>query len=406
MKFREKFIKIYDYGDAWKLRCLFFKREIFKNNMSIHISELGDNFIKNNNRVINNTHYVPTDYKTLISVQGFGWTGSSALIDLMREFDKCCVCGFAEIYSGIHNDNLVKKIINFEIDYYRELKLWNLQDCFDSDDELVNNWNLKRLIKKSKEFSNYKDFFGLDFLKYFNEFLLSIANFNVGFQSISLPLPLMFNGFGENNIAKDDNQNERYGILYSLKQMSKQEFLNKSKKFNQLILKHLNSKEILVLDQFLGCENGYDLDLHSKYLGEDIKQICVYRDPRDQFYTLLHLSGLDYEDDNILQSRRIDRICRSVGDFKDFLLNVANIERYKEYHPNRLMIRFEDLINDYENSITTICDFLGIDKSHHINKGKYFIPEVSRKNIGIYKNYHDQRVMDKIKEELGEYCYE
>lgn len=405
MKFRERFIKIYDYGDIYKLRCLFFKRDVPKDKMNVHISHIGDNFLHHNVKISNKNQIGSEKYKILVSAQGFGWSGSGALIDLLREFNICSVNGAVECYSGGFNDDTLKQTANVEINYYRELKLWELENCFYGGDELLNNWSIKRLIKVSKNFLSYKDLFDLDFISYFNRFIMSISDLNINFNSINLPLPLMQNGYKENNILKEDEKLKWGDVFYRLKRISKEEFLTRSIDFNNLILKHLNSKEILVLDQFLGCENGYDLDLHSKYLGEDIKQICVYRDPRDQFYTLLHFSGLDYIDDYFLQSRKIDKVCRSVEDFKDFLLNVANIEKYKEYHPNRLMIRFEDLINDYENSITKVCDFLGIDKSHHINKGKYFIPEVSRKNIGIYKNYHDQRVMDKIKEELEEYCY-
>ena len=48
---------------------------------------------------------------------------------------------------------------------------------------------------------------------------------------------------------------------------------------------------------------------------------------------------------------------------------------------------------------------LGIGESEHINKFKYFNPDVSIRNVGIWKKHKNQDEMNKIYTELTEYCY-
>ena len=70
-----------------------------------------------------------------------------------------------------------------------------------------------------------------------------------------------------------------------------------------------------------------------------------------------------------------------------------------------LRINFEDLVFKYEETKNKVFNFLGIDKSHHIDKFKHFNPEISKKNVKIWKNHPNKDEINKIFNELKEYCY-
>jgi len=66
---------------------------------------------------------------------------------------------------------------------------------------------------------------------------------------------------------------------------------------------------------------------------------------------------------------------------------------------NVLFLKFEDLVLNYKNSIDKISKFIG-HNFIHIDQNKYFIPKISIKNIGIWKQYKKQEEINKIRIEL------
>ncbi len=70
-----------------------------------------------------------------------------------------------------------------------------------------------------------------------------------------------------------------------------------------------------------------------------------------------------------------------------------------------LKIQFEDLILHYDETIKIICDFLGEEKFIHVDMKKHLIPENSKKNIGLWKNFENKKIIKKIHDELREYCW-
>ena len=55
-----------------------------------------------------------------------------------------------------------------------------------------------------------------------------------------------------------------------------------------------------------------------------------------------------------------------------------NEEKYK-------IIKFEDLITDYENTVSDLYNFFGIDEINHTRKKTFLKPKVSIKNVGLWK---------------------
>ena len=73
--------------------------------------------------------------------------------------------------------------------------------------------------------------------------------------------------------------------------------------------------------------------------------------------------------------------------------------------PNVLFLRFEDLIYHYEDSLKLIAEFAGLDMSEHVRKREFFNPDISIKNVGIWKNILSQSEVDAITSELSDFLY-
>ena len=74
-------------------------------------------------------------------------------------------------------------------------------------------------------------------------------------------------------------------------------------------------------------------------------------------------------------------------------------------HPDFLLIRFENFINNYDETKKKILKFSNMQQSNHIKERQYFNPDISRKNIGIYKQLQNQSIIEYIENNLKEYCY-
>ena len=86
---------------------------------------------------------------------------------------------------------------------------------------------------------------------------------------------------------------------------------------------------------------------------------------------------------------------------------MITVSKRNEKNDQRVLrINFEDLILQYDDTKKTVFDFLDIDGSDHVNKFKYFDPNVSNNNVGVWKKYKNQDDINKIYKELKEYCYQ
>lgn len=69
-----------------------------------------------------------------------------------------------------------------------------------------------------------------------------------------------------------------------------------------------------------------------------------------------------------------------------------------------LRVWFEDLVLNYEQTVSRVLEHLGEDDAVHVRKGMYFRPEISKKNIGIWREHPRQREIARIASELSTYC--
>lgn len=137
----------------------------------------------------------------------------------------------------------------------------------------------------------------------------------------------------------------------------------------------------------------------------DGKQIVVTRDPRD-----IYVSGQDpaklrkQEGDLSTTERNYGMHSRflATDDLSLFVLRqkIYREQLYKGLDPRILTVRFEDMVANYEASVSRVLSFLGIDAQHHTRKGSQFRPRASAQNIAIWKRYSGDQELAYITQEL------
>jgi hypothetical protein len=135
----------------------------------------------------------------------------------------------------------------------------------------------------------------------------------------------------------------------------------------------------------------------------DSKAILVYRDPRD-----VYVSGLNaYKagKDAHLQAFDNNGINKSFlgGDNIETFIKRQNLyfsKLTKSTDPRLKIIRFEDFVLNHEAYKKDLIEFLGLEADAHKEIGKYFQPEKSAQNIGIWKKYSNQKEIKYIEDHL------
>lgn len=126
------------------------------------------------------------------------------------------------------------------------------------------------------------------------------------------------------------------------------------------------------------------------------KGIFVFRDLRDVYVTSIITNRTWLVGDSKNRSNSAEIF---VEIMKNYLKNIDNLLDNKKI----LLIRFEDLVKNYDQTTNKINKFLNITSDNHVSKGDCFNPEVSVKSIGIYKNYPNKLEIRYIEKELREY---
>ena len=176
--------------------------------------------------------------------------------------------------------------------------------------------------------------------------------------------------------------------IFALRKMSVDEYHSAARRYVALLLSVISTSECLLLDQAVS-DGSAEIEKYKAFLGS-IKLIAVYRDPRDVFVTgiQLHESWIPREAKTFVQwyKRQVEPYrCLKDDDF--------------------LLLRFEDLVTKYDESVSVVENFIGITSSTHVNQRLGFDPMVSKKNIGIFKSFANQDDVELIQHDLEDYCF-
>ncbi len=171
------------------------------------------------------------------------------------------------------------------------------------------------------------------------------------------------------------------------------DFYTITKKYIEDLFAYANTdnKEFIMADQLVPASNTMQ---YVKYFN-DIKVICVDRDPRDLY----------------ILEKAVWHGTIVPKNVKDFCLWYKATRAHKKFEQddlNRVMrINFEDMIYNYEVMSEKILDFCNIARENHIKPKTLFNPEKSIKNTQVFKKF--TKYADDVKyieEELKDYLYD
>jgi hypothetical protein len=323
-----------------------------------------------------------------LDLSGYAFTGKSAVIDLMREFE------------GYH-------VPHFEF----EFNLLRIQGgILDLKTALVDDWSpirsdaairrFKKLVRsmgtKNSRLDprtwfvamgiNYDEYFNHQFFALSERYLAELvdaswrAEWSYAIAEWS-GLELFYRRVKRLLGCKDAYKVEMY-LAQS------EEFLPATRRY----LRDLLSSNVSPATKTIVMHNAFEPfnPYRSLDLLESAKCIIVDRDPRDNYVAGLWYKPLALPVREFTKRYRVYRLAAR--------RNLKTDDRI-------LRIQFEDLVLHYEKTLNRILAFLGEDKSVHVRPLQYFNPAVSAKNIGIWKNHPDQAEIEYITGALSEYCY-
>jgi len=337
----------------------------------------------------------------IITCTGYYGTGSSAVTDLLGEFENIHFMGDYEFRFIQDPDGIADLEYNIVENYHRHNSGHSLKRYKKKVNFLAGN----RLIKK------YEAYFQGQFKKLSHEYIQSLAAIKfkgywhqdvidkgtlIWFTERFLDkvlnrifVPIIR---GRNNIEPISIhllKNEYTYVPYS----DPTHFYDCTKKYIKELFSAANveDKLYIVVDQLVPPSNTKK---YCRYF-DDIKILAIDRDPRDIYM----LERFVYKG-GVVPLENIDDFCVW------YLLTRKHRETDID-DPNKVLrLQFEDMVYNYEESVKVIADFLGMPYSYHINPKTKFIPSQSIKNTQIWLRHPElAEEMKEIERKLGKYCY-
>ena len=160
---------------------------------------------------------------------------------------------------------------------------------------------------------------------------------------------------------------------------SKTKLISASQKLHNKIFKTDIKNYPILLNQ---AGSGWNPLESTKYFYNN-KVVLVTRDPRDQFVEI-----------------RQYKKANSVKEFIDWYKEMQ--ERLKQFKDSNLLhFRFEDFVYDDKKNINTLCNHLSIDPKVTSN----YQSDLSKKNIGKYKEFLSKEELKMIEYHLSEHIF-
>lgn len=329
----------------------------------------------------------------IIDITGFGWSGSGAIIDLLREYDDIQISKSIEL-SVLYNVDGIKDL---------EYKLLH-KHCrtFDSDVAIKRFFRLidgrysKIIDKKISLIARQyiENLSGINYTArsiydrlYFPSYKYNLSGYYNRFIGKFIDNRYLTPVLGKRfvNSLRIHHINTKY-LSYN-----PDNFLVETQLFMKKLLDFIkdDSGRDLVTDHMFPPDNPTP---YFKFVQEPIKCIVVRRDPRDTYILAKEI-----------YAGAIPIPVDSVEKFIWFYKHIVE-EQKIENSTDILNLNFEDLIYNYNKTIKRIESFLNINEHNRI--GTFFFPEKSINNTQLFK--HFRRYEDDIKlieEQLNKSLY-
>jgi hypothetical protein len=332
-------------------------------------------------------------FKTLVSVNGFNWSGSSAIDDLLQEYKTV-----TSSLSGTLDDSIEKRNRQrFEFDIVRAgCGVYSLEHLFETRNIFERDVCLRVFMSLVYKFYNegFGDFYDDKFIELTRDFIRKLLATEVksptGFDYAPQLTAL---GTQAANFILGHDPNDKWQYVYYLKDLTVPEYRAIAREYILSILRTVESEDFLILDQ--GCADcSADIERFVEYFGP-LKAIWCYRDPRD-IYAAAQQARVNEEEGNVPND--------PVYFVKWYLRALEPFAGLK--HESLLVFRFEDMIMEYEKTVSMIEKFLGLKPEDHVFPKKYFIPAESFvRSIGLWKTWPEKEAIAYVKKELPQYCY-
>lgn len=317
--------------------------------------------------------------KSVVSVSGFGWSGSGAVVDLLREYED------VDIVDSNGSDFECTFLYNI---YKLDLLLNQFNSRLSSSDAIK---EFRENVYFESEKRGFEEVFNGKYKQFADEYLNSIVDFSLcGWTFRDIQYPLAHNRWKNryNWLVDHFWGNRLTGKLALCRSIKKKMFLKVSHKmevsynpvnFDDITRRYIDRllREVhphpnnpLILDQGFPPDRP---DMFFKYL-DCPKCIVVRRDPRDIY--LLAKCAISY--------MAVPLPISNVDDFIRFYKKVIKGSKVNDTE-NILSINFEDLIFEYSKTVEKIEKFLGISK--HMCPRTKFHPDVSVNNVNLKHRY-------------------
>lgn len=316
---------------------------------------------------------------SVVSVSGYGWTGASAVVDLLRGYQE--FGGFGTEFRLIKDPDGVVDLENALVDDWTHIKCHVALRRFERlAHRLARPWYLGG--------EDYEALTSDEFRRLTRNYVEDLVEFTYEggntYLSLQEPLWRRYLGYGWRKLGGSRRDSELY---YS---MPEDEFLEATRRYLSGIADAAVHADVeyMVLDQAihpLQCKRSL------RYF-DDAKVVLVDRDPRD-----VYLDGLgtrfvpDASVETFIQHYRCMR--------QKAEENTSNLDV--------LMLDFEDLVTQPESTTDEILDFVTDEPERYTPSHDRFDPSESIENVGMYRtNDAPQKDIERIEEALSEYCYE
>lgn len=323
----------------------------------------------------------------IIGVTGYGASGASACIDLLKEFE-----GIQSFYSSFEFQLLQQPDGLCDLKYF----------ITKSGRRLDNSCALGRFnrnIKTPRSYSINKATQG-KYIPLTKEYLNKLSSFS--WKGRSAYEPKDFRPFydvmalykvrrGINKLLRYINPALSIPIPHDqfFSTVGEDEFDQITKQYLKKVLTAtgFDLQKPIILEQLFNSVHPTD----GMEFFDDAKTIIVDRDPRDVF---------------IQSNVTIKSICGfmpNTGNVEDFVRYYRALHSTRTNDPRVLYVQYEDLIYRYEESCRVIAEFTGLN---HIRKGMEFKPQHSINNTQQYLQFPElSKEIKYIERELSDYLY-
>ena len=331
----------------------------------------------------------------IISCASYYGTGSSAITDLISEYKDVCSMTNYEFRFVQDPDG----ISDLEFQLVENHNRHNSGHAIKRYKRLVDFYSGNRWIKKYEPFFQYKwkkiSYEYIDELvdfKYKGWWQYDLLDKGVNYYYRKLFINKLLHMTVWRNVEDRQLNVLPHEITYCSRP-SKEKFLEKTRAYIRKLFTATNIENVanIMVDQIVPPTN---LKRYLRYF-DDIKVFVVDRDPRD-----IYILEKKVWKGNVVPTESVELFC-------EWYQYTRAHREYEEINTeNTMFVQFEDLIYKYDETVGKIETFLNFDSKNHIEKKKYLIPEKSKKNTRVWKQYPESaEEIRYIEKKLRKYLY-